>query len=58
MASTLLNQSQRHAKTILASVERHLDALAAGPDPPLRPRHHHRPVRRTSGHVRTETVPF
>ena len=55
MASRILNQSQRHATTLFASVEKHLDSLAAGPEPPLHPR---RARRLPSGHMRTETVQF
>ena len=55
MATRILHQSQRHATTLFTSVEKHLDYLAAGPEPPLRPR----PARRhPSGHLRTETVRF
>jgi hypothetical protein len=55
MASRILNHSQRHATTLFATVERHLDSLAAGPEPPLHPR---RARRIASGHLRTETVHF
>jgi hypothetical protein len=55
MASRILNQSQRHATTLFETVEKHLDSLAAGPEPPLHPR---RARRLPSGHMRTETVQF
>ena len=55
MASRLLTQSQKHATNLFATVERHLDALAAGPEPRLHPRRTHR---LPSGHLRTETVQF
>jgi hypothetical protein len=55
MASRIINHSQRHATTLFATVERHLDSLAAGPEPPLHPR---RARRIASGHLRTETVHF
>lgn len=56
MATRILHQSQRHATTLFASVERQLDSLAAGPETPLHPRR----VRRypSGNHIRTETVQF